>query len=392
MNCTVWVNAVSSPRGIPFQIDTIDPERCYISWDIVVSTNKGLNAVKDVFIFVEDLCEIKIDVIEPGVVVEGGGIPLKKLGEILVERGDVTEQQLQSGLSEKRLLGEILIDKGVVAPDRIESALAEQLHMKTMREKTRTKEEGISSIRVPAEKLDILVNLVGELVTVQARLSQIASNLSGNELTSVAEEVERLTAELRDNTLNVRMLPIGTTFGRFKRLIHDLSEELGKEIDMTTEGAETELDKTVIERLNDPLVHLIRNCIDHAIEPPEARLSAGKSRKGNIHLSAVHSGANVIIEIRDDGRGLDRQAILTKAIEKGLASPNSELADHDVFSLIFAPGFSTAKKVTSVSGKGRRHGRREKGDRRLGRLDRDDEPRAQGDDGNDQTTSHPCNS
>ncbi len=269
---------IAQRDSIP-DLDTIDPERCYISWDIVVSTNKGLNAVKDVFIFVEDLCEIKIDVIEPGVVVEGGG-DLKKLGEILVERGDVTEQQLQSGLSEKRLLGEILIDKGVVAPDRIESALAEQLHMKTMREKTRTKEEGISSIRVPAEKLDILVNLVGELVTVQARLSQIASNLSGNELTSVAEEVERLTAELRDNTLNVRMLPIGTTFGRFKRLIHDLSEELGKEIDMTTEGAETELDKTVIERLNDPLVHLIRNCIDHAIEPPEARLSAGKSRKG----------------------------------------------------------------------------------------------------------------
>ena len=223
------------------------------------------------------------------------------------------------------MLGEILVEKGIVSPDKVESALAEQEHLKKVREKSQAKEENISSIRVPAEKLDILVNLVGELVTVQARLSQTASVLSNNELVSVAEEVERLTAELRDTTLNIRMLPIGTTFGRFKRLIHDLSRELGKEIEMTTEGAETELDKTVIERLNDPLVHLIRNCIDHGIEKPADRLSAGKPGVGNIHLSAIHSGANVIIKIRDDGKGLDRKAILAKAVERGLASSGAEL-------------------------------------------------------------------
>ena len=148
------------------------------------------------------------------------------------------------------------------------------------------------------------------------------------------------------------MLPIGTTFGRFKRLIRDLSQELGKEIEMTTEGEDTELDKTVIERLNDPLVHLIRNCIDHGIETPEERECLGKPRVGTIHLSAVHSGAYVVIRIKDDGKGLDREAILAKAIEKGLISPNSEVTDKEVFSFVFAAGFSTAKEVTNVSGRG----------------------------------------
>src|SRR5208283_5079401 len=202
---------------------------------------------------------------------------------------------------------------------------------KKIQEKTQAKEEIISTIKVPAEKLDVLVNLVGEMVTVQARLSQTASLLHSTDLASIAEEVERLTAELRDNTLNIRMLPIGSTFGRFRRLIRDLSQELGKEIDMTTEGEDTELDKTVIERLNDPLVHLIRNCIDHGIEMPDVRVSAGKPKTGTIHLSAVHSGAHVIIRIKDDGKGLDRDAILAKAAEIGLAAPGAELTDREIF-------------------------------------------------------------
>ena len=337
---------VAQRDGIP-DLENMNPETCYVYWDIIVSTDKGLNAIKDVFIFVEDQCELSIDRVE---VASGGDI--KRLGEILVERGDITDEQLQSGLEDKKLLGEILVEKGVVSPDKVESALAEQEHLKKVREKSQAKEENISSIRVPAEKLDILVNLVGELVTVQARLSQTASVLSNNELVSVAEEVERLTAELRDTTLNIRMLPIGTTFGRFKRMIHDLSQELGKEIEMTTEGAETELDKTVIERLNDPLVHLIRNCIDHGIEKPTDRLSAGKPRVGNIHLSAIHSGANVIIKIRDDGKGLDRKAILAKAVERGLASSGAELTEREIFDFVFSAGFSTAEKVTNVSGRG----------------------------------------
>jgi two-component system chemotaxis sensor kinase CheA len=197
-----------------------------------------------------------------------------------------------------------------------------------------------------------MVNLVGELVTVQARLSQTALTQGIAQFISIAEEVERLTVALRDNTMSIRMLPIGTTFSKFKRAVRDLSAELGKEIELTTEGAETELDKTVIEKLSDPLVHLIRNCVDHGIETPEVREAAGKPRRGAIHLSAVHSGAHVLIQIKDDGAGLDIEAIRAKAAEKGLVPPDATPSDKELFSLILMPDFSTAKKVTSVSGRG----------------------------------------
>jgi len=199
---------------------------------------------------------------------------------------------------------------------------------------------------------------VGELVTVQARFSQTvgeqrnADQTSNTMLRSIAEEVERLTAELRDSTMSIRMLPIGSTFSKFKRLVRDLSRELGKEIAFETEGADTELDKTVIERLGDPLVHLIRNSIDHGIEMPEVREANGKPRQGLVHLSAVHSGANVLIQIMDDGAGLDKEAIRAKAVEKGMISADAVLSDKELFMLVLAPGFSTAKKVSSVSGRG----------------------------------------
>jgi two-component system chemotaxis sensor kinase CheA len=340
--CTVTADT----NDIPY-LDAINPEYCYTGWDAVLTTDKGIDAIKDVFIFVEDRCEIKIDAIRTDAEEDR-----RKLGEILVERGDVAYEDVLRILKEKRPLGEVLIEKGITTPDKVDSALAEQQHVKKIQEKTQAKEEIISTIKVPAEKLDVLVNLVGEMVTVQARLSQTASLLHSADLDSIAEEVERLTAELRDNTLNIRMLPIGSTFGRFRRLIRDLSQELGKEIEMTTEGEDTELDKTVIERLNDPLVHLIRNCIDHGIEMPDVRLSTGKPKKGTIHLSAVHSGANVLIKIRDDGKGLDKEAILAKAVEKGLAAPHAELTDREVFNFILEPGFSTAKVVSNVSGRG----------------------------------------
>ena len=150
----------------------------------------------------------------------------------------------------------------------------------------------------------------------------------------------------------VRMLPIGSTFSRFKRLVRDLSKELGKEIGLHTEGAETELDKTVIERLNDPLVHIIRNAVDHAIEPPGVREDLGKPRFGTIMLSAKHSGGSVLIDITDDGKGLHKEGLRQKAVEKGLISPEAEMSEKEIFSLIFAPGFSTASAVTSVSGRG----------------------------------------
>jgi two-component system, chemotaxis family, sensor kinase CheA len=327
----------------------IDPEECYTYWDIVLSTDKGLNAVKDVFVFVEDISEVVIDVIDKGD--NDVSDPPRRLGEIFVERGDVRKEDLEKTLREKKPIGELLVDAGLVTKDKVESALLEQAHVKEARNK-RLNEEAASSIRVAAGKLDLLVNLVGELVTVQARLTQQAAAEDNPELVFISEEVERLTEELRDTTMSIRMLPIGTTFSKFKRLVRDLSTELGKEIELCTEGAETELDKTVIERLNDPLIHIIRNSIDHGVEPPALRESLGKPRQGRLNLSAKHSGAYVLIEITDDGAGLDRERIRAKAVERGLIAHDAEISDKDLYALIFAPGFSTAEKVTNVSGRG----------------------------------------
>lgn len=331
-------------------IADIDHEECQLSWDVILTTTRGIDAIKDVFIFIEDECELRIEVIDEGCPGDDCA-PAKRVGEILIERGLVTENDLQRALGDQKRIGELLVAKGLVEPSMVESCLAEQEHMKAVRSRQRGGEEA-SSIRVPAERLDALVNLVGEMVTVQARLSQTAASLDHAGLLSISEEVERLTAELRENTMSIRMLPIGTIFSKFKRLVRDLSGELGKEIVLVTEGGETELDKTVIERLNDPLVHLIRNCIDHGIESPQAREAAGKHREGTVRLSAMHSGANVLISIADDGAGLNTEAIRSKAVGKGLISPEKELTEKELFSLIFAPGFSTAGEITSISGRG----------------------------------------
>ncbi len=331
-------------------LESMDPECCYTYWDIILSTSRGMNAIKDVFIFVEEDSELKIAVVDDS----GSAIDkptYKKLGEILVERGDLTTEDMELVLQKKKLFGEILVESGLAAPSKVEAALVEQQQIREAQQK-RQSSEAAATIRVPSEKLDILVNLVGELVTVQARLTQTAGLRNDTHLIQIAEEVERLTSELRDSTLNIRMMPIGSTFSKFRRLVRDLSQQLEKEVEMHTEGASTELDKTVIERLNDPLVHIIRNSIDHGIESPEDRLAAGKPRQGTVQLTAEHSGDSVILTIRDDGAGLDKNAIRAKAIEKKLIPESAELSDRELFALIFAPGFSTAKKITGVSGRG----------------------------------------
>ena len=254
-------------------------------------------------------------------------------------------------LGQKKMLGEQLVELGLVSEDKVITALAEQQHIRAVQEKKQAK-ESVSSIRVASDKLDKLVNLIGELVTIQAHMSQTAAEKNDAQLIAIAEGFERLTAELRDNTMNIRMLPIGTTFSKLKRLIRDLSQELGKEIELETEGGDTELDKTVIEKLNDPLVHIIRNSIDHGIETPGIRTSAGKKTAGTIRLTASHSGANVIIRIIDDGAGLKKEAIRKKAMERGLIPHDRELTEKELFGLIMHPGFSTASAVTSVSGRG----------------------------------------
>jgi two-component system chemotaxis sensor kinase CheA len=204
---------------------------------------------------------------------------------------------------------------------------------------------------VSSEKLDQLVDLVGELVTIQARLTQTASLIDNAELTSLTEQVEHLSSELRDTAMGLRMLPIGTTFSKFARLVRDLSAELGKEIVMETEGAETELDKNVIEKLNDPLVHIIRNSIDHGIEPPSEREAKGKPRQGTIRLSAMHAGGSVIITIDDDGAGLNVDKIREKAIEKGIISTEAELTQSSSTSWS-SRRFFDREDVTNVSGRG----------------------------------------
>ncbi len=328
----------------------INPESCYIYWDLLLTTHEDYDTIRDVFIFVEDDSEIDVRIIDEEGWLDDTG-QYKRLGEILVERGDITSEELQKALTSKKRLGESLLDSGLVDERKLDAALVEQEKVMNLR-RERRQAEYTSSIRVRSEKLDSLVNLVGELVTVQARLSRISEHREDSELQGVSEVVERLTWDLRDQILNIRMIPIGTTFGAFNRLVRDLSQELGKNVDLVTRGAETELDKTVIERLNDPLVHLIRNCIDHGIESPEERRAAGKPEKGIVSLTAAHAGANVILQVKDDGRGLDYPAILAKAVKQGLISADAELSDKDVAELIMRPGFSTAASVTSVSGRG----------------------------------------
>lgn len=338
-------SVVAHLERIP-QLSEFNPEQCYVHWDAILTTSADQNAVRDVFIFVEDRAQLSIQAISDAAAAER-----HRIGEILVERGDVKADDAEKCLAERCLAGQTLVAAGLVAKDRLDAALLEQKHLDAIREK-RYKAEAATTLRVPAAKLDTLVNIVGELVTIQARLSSYALASAEPEINFIAEEVERLAELLRESTMSVRMLPIGETFSRFKRLVRDLSAELGKNIELVTEGDETELDKTVIEQLTDPLVHLIRNAVDHGIEPPGRRAALGKRALGKVHLSACHRGAFVFLSVSDDGAGMNREAIRARAIERGMIAADAVLADHEIFALTLAAGFSTAARVTSVSGRG----------------------------------------
>jgi two-component system chemotaxis sensor kinase CheA len=339
--CTVIAHVDEVPA-----LEAAEPENCHLSWDILLTTTAGLDAIKDVFVFVEDISDIDIADISSEFMHDPTSA-LPRLGEILVERGDVVSAGMHEVLGNQTRLGEMLVDSGQVSASKVASALAEQRSVAAQQIAAKS-----DSVRVPSDKLDALMNLVGELVTNQARLSQVARDAASMSLQAPVEVAERLTDELRDIVLTIRLMPIGATFSRFKRLVRDLSGELHKHIELATEGAETELDKTVLDRLGDPLVHLIRNCIDHGIESPDERSRAGKPPIGTITLKAAHQGANVVISVIDDGAGLNTAAILAKARERGLVPAGAELAESEIFALIFQPGFSTAEKVTDVSGRG----------------------------------------
>lgn len=333
--CTV----VALTDAVP-PLEEIEPDACYVTWDVTLSTDRPKAAIEEVFLFVIDDMELTIEPVEE--VLEP-----KRTGEILVGRGDVEPHVVDTALTIHEPTGAQPVKAGAATEGQIKAALAEQEH--TKREAAA---KNAASVRVAAERLDLLMDRVGELVIAQARLSQLATSRNDGEITSVAEELERLVAELRDTTMGIRMVPIGTIFGRFRRLVHDLSRELGKDVELVTRGEETELDKTVVERLADPLVHLIRNAVDHGLENASDRTAAGKLTQGRVELVARHAGAEVQIVVRDDGRGLDRDRIRGKAEEQGLLAPGTKLADADLFQFLFHPGFSTAPRVSAVSGRG----------------------------------------
>ncbi len=306
----------ASVQAVP-PLDAMDPEVCYLAWDVALTTASPKAAIEDVFMFLRDEMELAIEPLAAVPAAEPASAAL------LPEVGWKAQAEPQQDA-----------DKHKEAAAGGAGAQAS------------------SSLRVPAERLDELMDRVGELVIAQARLSQLAAASNDLNLKSVAEEMERLASGLRDTTMGIRMVPIGTLFGRFRRLVHDLSGSLGKEVDFVTAGEETELDKTVIDRLADPLVHLIRNSIDHGLEDKAKRVSAGKSAAGRVRLAAVHTGAEVAISIADDGAGLNAERIRAKAEEAGLITADAKLPEQELFQLIFQPGFSTAKEVTSVSGRG----------------------------------------
>ncbi len=332
-------------------LDRFDPTACPVRFTVLLTTDRGENAIRDVFIFLDDETEATVESVEEWELADVWRTPKAPpaTGEAVAAPPSVTRGDAPAPAGVPIPPREDSADRasGPSTPVAPAGAAAPALEAR----KTPAREP-VHSLRVDAAKLDDLVDLVGELVIAQARLSQLAGAIGHTALTGVAEEIERLSNELRDNTLGIRMLPIGTTFGRFRRLVRDLSSEMHKRIELVTEGGETELDKTVIEQLGDPLVHLLRNSIDHGIESPTERMEHGKPPVGRIVLSAEHAGGEVVIRIIDDGRGMDPGKIRAKAVEKGLVSAESRLTEGEIFSLIFLPGFSTAEKVTNISGRG----------------------------------------
>jgi two-component system chemotaxis sensor kinase CheA len=346
--------------GIPF-LDEMEPEDCYLKWDVKLHAACDRDAIDDVFMFVQDEMKLTLSPLEQ---VEAQPAPLFELLDEELPPAAVAETPLPAG--------EIAVAPAAVAsapepePEpkpEVKSEIKSETKSETKpetkpeaqpvrREDTKRDERGIATIRVQAERLDELMDRVGELVIAQARLTQLASTGSDLSIKMIAEEIERLASSLRDTTMGARMVPIGSLFGRFRRLVHDLSRDLSKPVDFVTEGEDTELDKTMVECLADPLVHLIRNAIDHGIEDPATRAGAGKTGQGRIELSAVHAGAQVLVTVKDNGGGLNTARIRAKAEEQGLITAGAKLSDHEVHQLLFQPGFSTAQTVSALSGRG----------------------------------------
>lgn len=321
--CTIVPDLASVPG-----LAELDPESCQLGWSITLNANCTRDAIEDVFMFVRD--EMKLEIAPLASTAAPAGFALD-----MAEAG-TAESAAPSQAEPAHALPQLVASQTAV--ERIEP--------------NRRSEDKGSTVRVQAERLDELMDRVGELVIAQARLSQLAHSGTDLAIKAIAEEIERLASGLRDSTMGVRMVPMGSLFGRFRRLVHDLSRDLGKPVDFVTIGEDTEMDKTMIERLADPLVHLIRNAIDHGIESADARSRTAKSATGRIELSARYVGAQVLVTVQDDGAGLDTARIRAKAEEQGLIQPGAALSEHEIHQFLFHPGFSTAKTISALSGRG----------------------------------------
>lgn len=336
----------------------MNPEHCYLGFEINFRSEADKEAIEGVFEFVRYDCRLQIlpphakvsDFIK---VIDSLQAEDLKLGEILVRCGTLTQRELENILAIQiangnphRRLGEIAVEDMLASPEVVMAALDKQAETK------KTKDKQSQAIRVDAEKLDHLINLIGELVIASAGVGSEAHSSGIGSLMEAAQTMTRLVEEVRESALNLRMVHIGDTFNRFHRVVRDLSRELGKDIDLQIFGGDTELDKTVIEKISDPLMHLIRNSIDHGIESPTIRAQCGKLASGTVQLNAYHESGSIVIEVSDDGGGLNRERILQKAQAQRLVGEDTELSDSEVNQLIFEAGFSTADAVSNISGRG----------------------------------------
>ncbi len=329
-------------------LDRIQPDICYLAWELVLKTAKPLSAIEDIFIFVREDNTIVVEDVT-GRFREGVdlGYAEKKLGEILAEEGIVAPQEIEEVFKDQKRAGEMLVEKKKIPSHVLDEVLRRQQRSKEL---TKT-----STLRVDTGKLDKLVNLVGEMVIGVARMTQIVQSgpLSHNrDINDTLDRLERISHDVQEQVMRVRMIPIEATFRRFQRIVRDIAADLDKKISLYMSGTETELDKTVIEMIDDPLLHLVRNAADHGIEPPDERIKAGKPPEGSIWLRAYQQEGKIVVEVEDDGRGLDRERIVKKAVQTGIVPKGTDLTEHEAYNLLFAPGFSTADKVTELSGRG----------------------------------------
>jgi len=360
------VNIETIPDAMP-DAEHMDPESCYLGFEINFKSDADKAAIEGVFDFVRDECSLQIlpphsKLLDYMTLLQGLPEDTMRLGEILVKIGALTPSELDQGLQAQSAnaqdgeadtlspppphLGEILVEQRVVQPELVEAAVTKQ---KQVSEK---KAAEARLIRIQADKLDRLIDLVGELVIAGASTNLLASRAGLSDLNEATSLLNRLVEQIRDSALQLRMVQIGETFNRFQRVVRDVSKELGKEIELAISGAETELDKSVVEKIGDPLMHLVRNAMDHGIEPADARAAKGKNVKGRLELNAYHDSGSIVIEVADDGGGLNREKILKKAVDKGLVQAGQYLSEQEIANLIFEPGFSTADQVSNLSGRG----------------------------------------